>query len=232
VKEYRFAILLVALAVFLVCAPIVGVVGSLSNTTAGQFVMSIAFLAMLVSAVYAVSGTRRVMTLMATLLVLDALTHMLDLLITDRDFVVLGLVVSGIFLGFVIYVVFKHLLQCKHVTVDTICASLCVYLLLGLWWAIVYSLVDIYEPNSFYSAIDGEFTRMRFGSEKSVTPLYFSYTTMTTLGYGDLVPHAPIARMLTSIQAVTGQIYLAVLVARLVGMQIAESRRGGKNTDD
>jgi len=73
---------------------------------------------------------------------------------------------------------------------------------------------------------------MRFGSEKSVTPLYFSYTTMTTLGYGDLVPHAPIARMLTSIQAVTGQIYLAVLVARLVGMQIAESRSGGKNTDN
>ncbi|MDB4729925.1 potassium channel family protein [bacterium] len=229
-RRYRFIILLVSLLVLLVCAPMVGVVGSLTNTTTAQFVMSLAFLAMLVSAVFAIDQTRRVLWIMVALLVVDAALHGLDLLLDDYDFLLAGHVVSGGFLGYVIYVVFRHLLRCHYVTFDTICASLCVYLLLGLWWAIVYSGLDIFQPQSFYSGVDGELTVMRFGSNKSVTPLYYSYTTLTTLGYGDLVPHTPIARMLAAIQAVTGQIYLAVLVARLVGIHIADARE--RNTAD
>jgi hypothetical protein len=53
--------------------------------------------------------------------------------------------------------------------------------------------------------------------------LYFSFATLTTLGYGDIVPTSPISRMLASIEAITGQLYLAVLVARLVGMHIVDS---------
>jgi len=55
------------------------------------------------------------------------------------------------------------------------------------------------------------------------TVLYFSFTTLTTLGYGDIVPTSPISRMLTSVEAIAGQLYLAVLVARLVGMHIVSS---------
>ncbi len=53
--------------------------------------------------------------------------------------------------------------------------------------------------------------------------LYFSFSTLTTLGYGDIVPVSPLARMLTSVEAITGQLYLTVLVARLVGLHITES---------
>jgi hypothetical protein len=71
---------------------------------------------------------------------------------------------------------------------------------------------------------------MRFGGEQSLYPIYFSLVTMTTLGYGDITPDSDTSRMLASMEAVIGQIYLAVLVARLVGLQIAQSsadRLGG-----
>jgi hypothetical protein len=74
----------------------------------------------------------------------------------------------------------------------------------------------------------------RFGKGSSTHVLYFSFTTLTTLGYGDIVPVSAIARALTSIEAITGQIYLAVLVARLVGLNIAESmgQETTKHTND
>ena len=62
--------------------------------------------------------------------------------------------------------------------------------------------------------------KMAFGGEKSLIPIYFSFVTLTTLGYGDMVPVSPPARILAILEAVVGQIYLTVLVARLVGLHI------------
>ena len=63
---------------------------------------------------------------------------------------------------------------------------------------------------------------MRVGRGET-TALYFSFATLTTLGYGDILPTSPISRMLASMEAITGQLYLAVLVARLVGMHLVYS---------
>ncbi len=72
------------------------------------------------------------------------------------------------------------------------------------------------------SADEGQ---MRFGGKQSIYPVYFSFVTLTTLGYGDIVPTSATARMLAAAEAVTGQLYLAVLVARLVGLHISQSPR-------
>ncbi len=69
---------------------------------------------------------------------------------------------------------------------------------------------------------------MRFLGLQLEIPIYYSFVTMTTLGYGDIVPVNPAARMLSVLQALTGQLYLVVLVARLVGLHIAHST--GVNT--
>jgi hypothetical protein len=71
--------------------------------------------------------------------------------------------------------------------------------------------------------------QMRIGTGQPVGVLYFSFVTLTTLGYGDVVPTSPVTRTLASLEAITGQLYLTVLVARLVGLHIAESlgQRGG-----
>jgi hypothetical protein len=115
--------------------------------------------------------------------------------------------------------------------VDTICASLCAYLLLGVLWALVYSTVSAMDPGSFATgpASSDLDARLRFGDREMIYALYYSLVTMTTLGYGDIVPTSAPARMLAVVQAVTGQIYLAVLVARLVGVHIAQSAARSKS---
>jgi hypothetical protein len=134
---------------------------------------------------------------------------------------------GAILLGFTIMVLFRHLFTTDAVTWNTIAASLCIYLLMIVLWAEFYAIVALLDPAAFRLPAD----HVSVGAYKSFTglgsaiALYYSLVTMTTLGYGDIVPVSPPARALAGLQAVTGQLYIAVLVARLVGLHIAHSRR-------
>ncbi|GMQ75019.1 MAG: potassium channel family protein [Gammaproteobacteria bacterium] len=94
----------------------------------------------------------------------------------------------------------------------------CIYLLSGSLWGIVYFLLNVISPASF-AGIAGE-----TWSEQLNEFTYYSFVTLTTLGYGDVAPAAPVARTLSYLEAVLGQMYLTVLVAALVGIHIATRR--------
>jgi hypothetical protein len=94
----------------------------------------------------------------------------------------------------------------------------CIYLLSGALWGIVYFLLSVISPASFVG-ITGE-----TWSEQLNEFTYYSFVTLTTLGYGDITPAAPVARTLSYLEAVLGQMYLTVLVAALVGIHIANRR--------
>ena len=105
-----------------------------------------------------------------------------------------------------------------------IVASLCAYLLLAVWFTNAYSLINIVDPSSFRVLSEPSNS---FGDTADGLALYYSIVTLTTLGYGDIVPTNSFARMLAAVEAIVGQIYLVVLVARLVGMHIT----GGSSTN-
>ena len=135
---------------------------------------------------------------------------------------------SGVlFLGYVIYVLLKFIFKSERVTEDTIFAALCVYLLMATLWALAYSLVGLADVDAFKYAAGEDIAgnKMRFGALPAGLEFYFSVVTMTTLGYGDIIPMSPVAKSLATLQAVVGQLYLAVLVARLVGLHVAENAR-------
>lgn len=134
-------------------------------------------------------------------------------------------VLAGVFFANAMLRILGHLFAARRVTLDLIAASLCVYLLLGLLWAVLYSLVDTTHARAFIVPDRDGPTAMRIDLGRSVEVIYFSFATMTTLGYGDIVPKVPVARMLAALEALVGQLYLAVLVARLVGMHIVDSER-------
>ena len=94
----------------------------------------------------------------------------------------------------------------------------CIYLLSGSMWGIVYLFLNVISPASFVG-ITGE-----TWSEQLNEFTYHSFVTLTTLGYGDITPAAPVARTLNYLEAVLGQMYLTVLVAALVGIHIANRR--------
>ncbi|GAG33134.1 unnamed protein product, partial [marine sediment metagenome] len=217
-------VLLCALTLLLVSAPVAHALGAGARPVA-QIVIAALFSAMLLSAVFQVSRSRVAqiigLTLAGPVLVLQWINAWLEM---DR-IAVANHVLAILFLGYVVIVIVKLLFTSTRATSDTICASACAYLVLGVLWAVVYSLVQILDPASFAFALaeEGQVGSMRFGTERSVFAIYYSFVTMSTLGYGDIVPASGSARMLAAVQAVMGQLYIAVLVARLVGLHISQS---------
>lgn len=98
------------------------------------------------------------------------------------------------------------------VTLYSIQGAIAVYLLFGIGWAHTYHITAMLHPGSFQSTA-GEMTSV-------VDWAYFSYVTLSTVGYGDITPVRPIARVLAMAEALTGQLYLAITIARLVAMEV------------
>jgi len=121
--------------------------------------------------------------------------------------------------GFVAYHILRFALQAGSVDATKVDAAICVYLLIGVIWQNFYMLVDSFIPGSFENVqlTGGDF-------------LYFSYITLSTLGYGDITPLNGPAQALAYTEAIIGQLYLTILVARLVGLHIAYS--GPECSDD
>jgi hypothetical protein len=136
------------------------------------------------------------------------------------------LLLAAVFLGFTAVVVLRQALGGAAVTADTIAGAICFYLLLGVIWGLIFSLIEIAHPGSF---LDGGRPLSSSTTEPRLlvpTLLYLSLVTLSTLGYGDILPVTPPARMLAAIEAIIGPLYLAVLIARLVGLQASRSRPG------
>ncbi len=91
-------------------------------------------------------------------------------------------------------------------------------------WNEVYSLVELIWPNSFHNTADPELVASgyKFFKAQSLHLLYFSFATLTTLGMEGVAPTSNTARMLVCAEAISGQVYITMLIARLVGMHIAE----------
>jgi hypothetical protein len=115
-------------------------------------------------------------------------------------------------------VVLFHTLREGPITFHRIQGGVAAYLLLGVIWAHAYALLALLRPDAFSGA-----TRAGDGPRGF---LYFSFVTLTTVGYGDVLPVHPAARSLAMLEAVTGPLYLAILLARLVSLAVAPSRSG------
>ena len=126
-----------------------------------------------------------------------------------------------IFLATATAVAMKQIALDSKVSTNRIIGAICVYLMLGVIWALMYSLLEAAVPGSFGGIV-----------ERSITGawdpdwVYFSFVTLTTLGYGDILPLTISARSLAYFEAIVGQFYLAILVAGLVGAYLSETQGG------
>ncbi|HKD68891.1 MAG TPA: ion channel [Candidatus Binataceae bacterium] len=118
-------------------------------------------------------------------------------------------------------VVLRQVLSATHVTNDTISGAICGYLLLGLIFAFVYALIALAYPRSFLTegrVFDPIGSKVFYQHEISGL-IYYSYVTLATLGYGDITPLSAPARMVAALEAIAGQFYVAILIARLVSIR-------------
>jgi len=113
----------------------------------------------------------------------------------------------------------KQVLFTGAVDANRIVGAICIYLLMGLIWALMYLFIAQAIPGSF----NGIEQHVWYDNFANVA--YYSFVTLTTLGYGDISPVAPIARFLVYMEAVVGVFYMAILVASLIGVGINESKK-------
>lgn len=155
------------------------------------------------------SQLRALIGLFLVVLVLDVLRKITG----ERALEILSHAGHLIFLLFTVWVILAHVFRESAITPDMILGSVCAYLLLGLFFNEAYALVETLIPGSFGGRAD---VREDGG--------YFSLVTLSSLGYGDVVPTKAVARSIAALQAVAGQFYIAVIVARLVASRMATLR--------
>lgn len=142
----------------------------------------------------------------------------LSFLVPDMARSVWPTVLYGLLLGFVTYTILGFIFRATRVDRSLIASAITVYLLLGAIWGAVYLIIYRVNPGAFNAPyVDPNYASVHF--------IYYSYVTLTTLGFGDITPISPAARILSVIEAITGVLYTAILVARLVSLFGQDLRR-------
>jgi len=177
----------------------------------GQLVANIFFSLLLISGVSAISKSHVARVLVIVLAGVTILLRWLQHAAPGTAIGTLSATFSLLFLGLLTGVVLFEVFKKGPVTVHRIQGAVAVYLLLGIIWAFAYDLVELQIPGSFQAA-------------QSTLPhsalVYFSFTTLTTVGYGDINPVHPLARSLANLEGLVGQLFPVILIARLVAMEV------------
>lgn len=176
------------------------------------------FIFLMVSAVYSVSGRRRHLIVALALAVPAAIAQGIVLAKPSRWALIAAILLALAFLCYVTLLVLAAVLRRGRITGDRIAGAVCVYLMLGFSWALLFGLVEVLQPGSFPASLE---LAGNPGDEYAF--IYYSFVTLSTLGYGDIAPVSASARTFAWLEAVTGQLYLAVLVARMVALHILHS---------
>ena len=211
----RYLYLFVALVGFLLLSPFV-------QGPAGRWLLPLALIIMLLGVVLAASPRRQVFRLALGLSALPLVaTAARTVLPGQSSLVVANLVLMAGFLALTAGTILYDVFQGKRVDSDKILGAICAFLLIGVVWAFLYALTEIAQPASFRVS---ELDSGSLSPSRMSTSVYFSFVTLTTLGYGDISPVSQIARTLAFLEAITGQLYLTILIARLVGLHLSDRR--------
>jgi len=132
-------------------------------------------------------------------------------------YILIDRIIALTYLGIIAGLILREVVLCKRVTVDTLMGSICAYLLIAAAWGITYSAIELTDPNSFRIPAQLNHDRMDYITSLN-TWFYYSFMSLTTLGYTEIRPESRPAGTLTWLEAMAGQFYLALLVARLVGL--------------
>ena len=214
-EEHGFINLLVWLLLYLIVSPF------LESLPYAAVVINVFLTAVMFSAAYAMFTQKTIRILSMILLSFSVII----LWAQTFGFLDLPLNLSAaallLYFSVLVYAFSRTLLATTRVTANVVSTALCLYMILALWWGAAYALLDSLQPGSFSGTL---VIRAGLPSEKVHFLTYFSFVTLTTLGYGDITPQTRGACGLCQAEAMIGQFFIAVLVARLVSVQASQKR--------
>jgi len=215
----RYGALLLVLFVHLV------LFSFLDEHRAIRWLLDVSILALIGSAIHAISGRRWLRGFIIVLGVAAMLLGTVSREMSVDPIFPFGILAKAALYGIVIVIIFKDVLKRDEVDMDAVLGACCVYILIGLAWESVYTWVEWRIPDSFALPAGRPETVGSHGPVAIESDLlYFSLITMTTIGYGDITPKSPPARILAALQGLVAQLYVAIIIARMVGMELAHRR--------
>lgn len=213
-REHNFFYLLAGLLFLLLVIPLHR---DLTGNSYHYF-SELAYSIFLMIGVWSLYGARRLFLLGIILVILGIGGNILALAGAGTSFVYLSLCSYIIFLLLTINLAIRQVMCSRTIDANRIIGAICIYLLIGVIWALFYVFVNLLIPGSFSVQISG------IAYEQLQTFLYYSFVTLTTIGYGDIAPISETARALSTIEAILGQFYIATLVAGLVAAFITQNK--------
>jgi hypothetical protein len=203
-----FLILLVLILLMLILPPFLG------DWVPVSIVLDFFLTAILLALIYAIKSNHTQMVIGAILALPMIITIWASYFIEIRSIGLTTRICSALFFGYAVANILRQMSTKKEVSREMIFGAIVAYLLIALMWAFLYMVLEKLVPGSF------SFSENALISETRQFQ-YFSFVTITTLGYGDVTPLTDKASTLAMLEALIGQIYLVVLVAWLVGMHVS-----------
>ena len=214
----RFTSLLAAMFAFILLHPLL-----VEEGMRGRWIANLFFFVIALSSLYAVHRKSRPMWVLLLIagvsLTSDWIAFFTPASVATN---VLQSLAHAVLYGAIAVLILMYVLGEGEITFDRICAAVCVYILLGLIWTDLFAAVESLRPGALNIAAG-------YGDTPSTPILYFSFVTLTSLGYGDIAPVHAFARALSYTEAMIGQLFLAILIGRLVGSFVG--RRGFSRHD-
>lgn len=215
-REFRFLTLLICLFGALIIPPY------FEGHAIFAVISKLIFSVVLFAAVYAVIELRR-LWLVGVILFVPTLSSIWIEQFSDHNrlaFYIDNLTTIAFF-GFIGYHFLQYILSCKKVTTNVIYASMCLYLMLAFIWAAIYANIHLFYGGAFNFSNDYLADTTLEGGQSMSTFTYFSFVTLSTLGYGDITPANRVAGAWVAVEAMIGQFYIAIVMARLVSLHAA-----------
>ncbi len=216
----RMLIFLLGTLILIISFPLV-------NNTYSRYLIFVELLFnfLMIFGIHLVSKNKQIVAA-SLLIALMAITVIaFDVILQSRPLLLFGLVLEVIFTVIAVVMIIRHVLQYKKVTEDKIYGAISAYLLIGISWALIYSILELFNPHSFFFDHGFVINQDQLSAHRFYFSqfIYLSFVTLSTLGYGDIVPITGLARLFASLESVAGQLYVAVLIARLVGLHISHA---------
>ena len=199
-----------------------------SRDALGLATFDLVFWGVILASIYAVSEKRWTFWTSLSLAVPALLSDITVYFFRENWLVLTSCLLDLIFLVFVTGVVIAYVVRQEHISMDKVLGAISGYLLIGLVWALIYGALELSQPGSFRLVSDPGGGSIMGHSVPHWGDLdnfiYYSLVTLSTLGYGDIVAVTREARSWSAVEAIVGQLYLAILLARLIGLQLRQSR--------
>lgn len=199
--KFRFLYLLLFLLLLLLIYPYVSNI----SFPIVEFLLS----AILLSAIFGLNQEKKLFRIGLLIGIPAILTNIIGQFWDNDTLFVINTFIWLCFYFFIIIVLFRHVLTTNTITADLIFASANIYLMAGIAWWTIYSLLVEFQPHAF-------------SSNKGDDLIYFSFVTLTTLGFGEITPVTQHARSLVILEAIFGTLYPAILISRLVGIHASQ----------